>query len=79
MVADIVDAVTPFKLILLSKFKTTVEAPDIKEPMFVPPDIVKVALGLGAIIVVDPSPLIVVHALVGGDEANPSTNCIISK
>ncbi len=79
VVADIVDAVTPFKLILLSRFKTTVEVPEIDELMFVPPDIVSVAFGFGAVIVVVLSPFIVVHEFDGGEDDVPSTNSNKSK
>ena len=77
--AVIVVAETLPKVILLSKFKTTVDVPDINEPIFVPPEIVSVAFGFGAVIVVAASPLIFNQLFVGGEDAEPSTNSILSK
>jgi hypothetical protein len=64
---------------LLSKFKTTVDVPDITEEILVPPEIVNVAFGDGAVIVVAASPFIVVQEFDGGADEVPSTNSNKSK
>ena len=78
--ADIVVALTPPNLMLLSKSKTTVDVPDIVVLILVPPDKIRVAFGLGAVIVVAAeSPCIVVQEFDGGDDEVPSTNSNKSK
>jgi hypothetical protein len=65
---------------LLSKLNTTVDVPEILELIFVPPDKIRVAFGLGAVIVVDTeSPCIVVQEFDGGADEVPSTNSNKSK
>ena len=77
--AEIVVAETLLNVILLSKFKTTVDVPDTEEPILVPPEIVKVVFGLVGVMVVDESPLIDNQLFVGGEDAAPATNSILSK
>ena len=55
------------------------DVPEILALIFVPPDKIKVAFGLGAVIVVGESPCIVVQEFEGGADEVPSTNSNKSK